>query len=213
MPHTIYQAGPLFSEAEQFYHITLTARLRNAGHKVVWPGNLFTERQIDKAGPHAPDLIFKGCRDAIDSCTCIVALLDGAQVDDGTAWEIGYAYAKGLPIYGLRTDFRQAGETKYNYANSMIQGCLAGLARNVEELVRLLADEGSFRHDRRVRDRRKGEEDAQALWGPVTPQLDSRLLDTRTEEVWPLERRKRDRRLNTTVRDGGDKLGDDDLPT
>jgi nucleoside 2-deoxyribosyltransferase len=36
----------------------------------------------------------------------MVAILDGSQVDDGTAWEIGYAYARGLPVWGLRTDFR-----------------------------------------------------------------------------------------------------------
>jgi len=29
-------------------------------------------------------------------CACI-ALLDGSQVDDGTAWEIGYFYAKKSP--------------------------------------------------------------------------------------------------------------------
>ena len=139
MPHIIYQAGPLFSEAEQAFHRALSVRLRDAGHEVIWPGDLLTEKQIDEAGPHAPSLIFNACRDAIDRCNCVVALIDGTQVDDGTAWEIGYAYAKGLPIYGLRTDFRQAGDTKYNYANSMIQGCMTGFARSIDDIVRMLA--------------------------------------------------------------------------
>ena len=137
--HTIYQAGPLFSEAEQAFHRALSARLREAGHTVIWPGDLLTEAQLEAAGPHAPHLIFTTCRDAINHSTCVVALLDGTQVDDGTAWEIGYAYAKGIPVYGLRTDCRKAGDTKYSYANSMIQGCLAGCARSVEELVRMPA--------------------------------------------------------------------------
>jgi len=137
--HTIYQAGPLFSEAEQSFHRELAVRLREAGHIVIWPGDLFAEGQIAAAGSHAPAFIFKGCRDAIDRCTCLVALLDGTQVDDGTAWEIGYAYAKSIPIYGLRTDFRVAGDTQHNYVNSMIQGCLTGFARSVEDLVRMLS--------------------------------------------------------------------------
>jgi nucleoside 2-deoxyribosyltransferase len=66
-------------------------------------------------------------------------LLDGQQVDDGTAWEIGYAYARGIPVYGLRTDVRHAGETPYSHVNSMIEGGLAGFTQNVEELVRMLA--------------------------------------------------------------------------
>jgi len=152
MPHSIYQAGPLFTEAECAWHRQLSASLQRAGHTVVWPGDLFARGQIDKAGPHAPSLIFKTCREALDRCTCVVALLDGVQVDDGTAWEIGYAYAKGLSVYGIRTDFRQAGDTKYSYANSMIQGCLAGFARSVDELVRLLGTaEGLTATDTRER--------------------------------------------------------------
>ena len=138
MPHTIYQTGPLFSEAEQSFHLILAECLRKAGHAVVWPGDLFVDGQIEEAGSYAPSLIFHGCRDAIDRCACMVALLEGSQVDDGTAWEIGYAYAKGIPVYGLRTEARNAGETPHSYLNSMIQGSLAGFARNVEELLRML---------------------------------------------------------------------------
>lgn len=38
-------------------------------------------------------------------CSSAFAVLDGVDVDSGTAWEIGYAYARGKPIIGLRTDF------------------------------------------------------------------------------------------------------------
>jgi nucleoside 2-deoxyribosyltransferase len=137
--HTIYQAGPLFSEAEQSFHRALSTSLRVAGHKVIWPGELFDHKHIEAADHYAPALIFKGCRSSIDNCTCVVALLDGPQVDDGTAWELGYAFAKGIPLYGLRTDFRRAGETPHSRVNSMIQACLTGFARSVEELVRMLA--------------------------------------------------------------------------
>ena len=64
------------------------------------------------------------CRDALDKCSHVVAWLDGAQVDDGTAWEVGYAYAKSKSIHGIHTDFRQAGDTTHSIVNAMIEGGL-----------------------------------------------------------------------------------------
>jgi nucleoside 2-deoxyribosyltransferase len=48
--------------------------------------------------------------EAIESCELLAANLDGQEVDSGTAAEIGYAAAKGLHCFGLRTDLRQSGE-------------------------------------------------------------------------------------------------------
>ena len=39
----------------------------------------------------------------------MVTVLDSVDVDSGTAWDIRYAYARGLPVYGLRTDFQTPG--------------------------------------------------------------------------------------------------------
>lgn len=144
MGFIIYQAGPLFSQAERDFHARLKLDMQKAGHAVIWPGELLSPDSIYNAGSGATKLIFETCRNAIDRCNCVVALLDGAQVDDGTAWEIGYAYAKGLPIYGLRTDSRQGGDTRYNRVNSMIEGCLAGLAVNMSTLVELIAKAGDL---------------------------------------------------------------------
>ena len=48
----------------------------------------------------------------------MVGIMDGSDPDSGTAWEIGYAYAKGTPIILLRTDFREwggrTGDAPYN---------------------------------------------------------------------------------------------------
>ena len=140
MPYTIYQAGPLFTSAERFFHHDLSARLRKAGHDVVWPGDLLSDAKI-KATNGPVQLIFQSCKAALELCTCMVALLDGPQVDDGTAWEIGYAHAKGMPIYGIRTDTRVAGDTSQNRVNSMIEGCLAGVARDIDELIRMIGVE------------------------------------------------------------------------
>jgi nucleoside 2-deoxyribosyltransferase len=131
----IYLAGPLFTDAERRWHQTAKAKLTAAGLEVVWPGELLTDARIKAAGQGAPSLIFKTCKDALDKCDRVVALLDGVQVDDGTAWEIGYAYAEGKPIYGIRTDTRIAGETGFSRVNGMIEGCLSGLVGTVPELI------------------------------------------------------------------------------
>jgi nucleoside 2-deoxyribosyltransferase len=50
--------------------------------------------------------------------------LDGTQVDDGTAWEIGYFYAKRSfeqKIIDIRTDFRRVGECKGACVNAIIE--------------------------------------------------------------------------------------------
>jgi uncharacterized protein (DUF952 family)/nucleoside 2-deoxyribosyltransferase len=46
----------------------------------------------------------------IERAAGIFAVLDGTDVDSGTAAEIGYASGLGRPIVGLRTDFRMAGD-------------------------------------------------------------------------------------------------------
>lgn len=81
----IYQAGPLFSEAERNWHRELRSRLVHAGYLVTWPYELFTPQEIQYWGEAAPRKIMEACRDALDGCDVVVALLDGTQVDDGTA--------------------------------------------------------------------------------------------------------------------------------
>ena len=47
---------------------------------------------------------------AIRSARLLIAHLDGQEVDAGTAAEVGYAAALGLPCLGLRSDLRASGE-------------------------------------------------------------------------------------------------------
>jgi nucleoside 2-deoxyribosyltransferase len=39
----------------------------------------------------------------------IVAIIDGADADSGTAWEMGYAAGLKKTVIAIRTDFRMAG--------------------------------------------------------------------------------------------------------
>lgn len=136
---TLYLAGPLFSEAKQAWHRATKARIEaETGWRVIWPFELFDQAEIATWGPDAPRRVMETCRDAIDRCDLMVALLDGPQVDDGTAWEIGYAHAKGIPVIGIRTDFRQAGDVPGACVNAMVHGSCREIVGSVGELVERL---------------------------------------------------------------------------
>ncbi len=136
---TLYLAGPLFCEATQAWHRATKARIQaETGHAVVWPFELFDQDEIPGWGQDAPRRVMERCRDALDGCVLVVALLDGPQVDDGTAWEIGYAHARGLPVIGVRTDFRSAGDVPGARVNAMIHASCAAIVRTTDELLAVL---------------------------------------------------------------------------
>ena len=137
----LYQAGPLFSDAERQWHLSFKQKLEAAGHTVIWPGELISQADVTAWGADAPRRIMQIDSEAILACDAVVALLDGAQVDDGTAWEIGYAYAKGIPVVGIRTDFRVCSDSGHEgVVNAMIQGSVVGIAGNVEEAVGMVEE-------------------------------------------------------------------------
>ncbi len=70
----------------------------------------------------------------LDDCDIVVAVLDGgSDADSGTSWEIGYAYAKGKKLLGLRTDFRTFGPE--GNVNLMIEVSLDELEKDIEGLL------------------------------------------------------------------------------
>jgi nucleoside 2-deoxyribosyltransferase len=82
--------------------------------------------------------IFSRCKSHLDDTDLMIALLDGSQVDDGTAWEIGYFFAKKSPeqkIIGIRTDFRRARESEGAIVNAMIEGACDRIVRSGKELM------------------------------------------------------------------------------
>jgi nucleoside 2-deoxyribosyltransferase len=135
MPKKVYQAGPLFTEAERLWHLKLKTNLEDSGFLVSWPGEWFDPGELGDMGKKAKDHIFKVCRANLDTSDLVVALLDGTQVDDGTAWEIGYAFSKGIPVYGIRTDFRNAGDTEHSLVNAMIECACEEVVGSVAELL------------------------------------------------------------------------------
>jgi hypothetical protein len=71
----------------------------------------------------------------------LVAQLDGQEVDGGTAAEIGYATALGLPCIAVRSDLRQSGEPGMT-VNLQVEAFIAMsggfITRSLDELVERL---------------------------------------------------------------------------
>ena len=134
----IYFAGPLFSTAERGWNATFAAALRAAGHDVFLPQE--QEPGKDAKGIFATDV------GGIDWADGLVAIMDGADPDSGTCWEVGYAYGK-KPIVLVRTDMRRnagSGGSGYNpmlteSATVRVDAVAAPMDRVVTEVLAALA--------------------------------------------------------------------------
>ena len=108
--YRIYLAAPLFSEAERDYNRVIAGLLTENFFDVYLPqdtGDTHAERSIDE---HRR--IFEQNKNALESADAVVAIIDGADADSGTAWEMGYAAAQGKPVIAIRTDFRTVGHSE-----------------------------------------------------------------------------------------------------
>jgi nucleoside 2-deoxyribosyltransferase len=136
----IYFAGPLFSAAERDWNASLAAALRGAGHEVFLPQE--QELGRDAAGIFATDV------GGIDWADGLVAIMDGADPDAGTCWEVGYAYRK-KPIVLVRTDMRRTASDGSGYnpmlaeaATIRIDAVAAATDRVAREVLDALAKLG-----------------------------------------------------------------------
>ena len=134
MKEKVYLSGPLFSWAEiECGRRIKKGILEELGERieVVWPHEIAAGSLWE---------IFQSNLKALDECKIMVAILDGPQVDDGTAWEVGYHYARGGKIVGIRTDFRKAGETALSKVNAMVEGSCVDIVSTLDLLVSRLLE-------------------------------------------------------------------------
>jgi nucleoside 2-deoxyribosyltransferase len=124
----LYLAAPLFTVADRAFNTALTEALEKDGHSVYLP-----QRDTPHAtGAGRTTTIFHANLAAL-ALADAVAVCEGSQVDDGTAWEIGYAYSRNMRVYGLRTDTRIVQQPDERI-NLMILESLDELAPSVEVL-------------------------------------------------------------------------------
>ena len=111
-----YVASPLgFSEAGRLYYQQVLLPALHTVVEPVDPWALTSAAEVERAAAEGRSRelaleIGRRNAEAIAGCELLVAHLDGQEVDSGTAAEVGYAAARGLTCFGLRSDLRQAGE-------------------------------------------------------------------------------------------------------
>lgn len=102
---TIYIAGPLFSTAERSFLESLDREVVARGFRTYLPHRDGGLARTDDSGRTAG--FFQADVHALVQCDCVLAVLSGPDVDSGTAWELGFAYALGKPLFGLYDDTRE----------------------------------------------------------------------------------------------------------
>lgn len=156
----VYLCSPLgFAESTRAFMEQLVARLS----KHVTVSNPWDDHRFDAEFAAVASLLHHGERQArlqkvnhelgrgneerIRACDAAFAILDGVDVDSGTAAEIGFAYALGKPVYGLRTDFRLAGDNEGAIVNLQVQYFIEAsggrVVTNAGELVAIAAKLGA----------------------------------------------------------------------
>lgn len=169
----IYIASPLgFSETGRMVHESLLVPLiRRAGYQVLDPWRLTPAVKLERARRVRDDRrrretwrrlnaeIAETNRRAIERADAVVAVLDGSDVDSGTAAEIGFAFARGKRIVGYRSDFRRTGDNEGATVNLQVEyfirasgGTIVGRIGDVRRALRgVLSRRSAVRRARSVR--------------------------------------------------------------
>lgn len=124
----VYVAGPLFDEGERWWIEQVEQTVASAG----WPTFLPHRDNPPKTKDNV-DQIFATNVAAIDRCSLVVASLNGTTTDDGTAWEVGYAFGGGKHIIGIHTDWRRRFDDEV--VNLMLERSVNALVRSLDELA------------------------------------------------------------------------------
>lgn len=130
-----YVAGPLgFSESGRFfYYKKLLPMISHAGFEILDPWEL-TDSSLIASAMNTPEGVAQRERwmevnsiighnndKAIKKCSIVVAILDGSDVDSGTATEIGAAATLGKLIIGYRSDFRLSTDNVGSTVNLQVE--------------------------------------------------------------------------------------------
>ena len=96
----IYIAGPFFTDKERtFLEIVIkSVKEMFPNEKLFIPMEHFIPDGENLSNNEWAEAVFKMDVEALNKCNRVIAAYSGLYSDTGTAWEIGYAYAKGIPV-------------------------------------------------------------------------------------------------------------------
>ena len=115
----IYIAGKIRSESEREFLEEIDKLCKSLGFETFLPhrdvGFAKSIKNVKK--------IFEGdIKKGFKNVNLVVAVLDGLHVGAGTAWELGYAYAKRIPAIGIKTD--ESVEDALEYLSAILIGSM-----------------------------------------------------------------------------------------
>lgn len=137
-----YIASPLCSEAEKSFNLRLRDFLVECGFTCYLPqadgGSLsaLVKQGVDDEETIRRRLFEADCA-AIRRSDLVIACLDGRVPDEGLCIEVGMAFTLGIPCLAFKTDTRTAIRGRDNL---MIEGCVASVARDWDQLREHLAE-------------------------------------------------------------------------
>ena len=131
----VYIASPLFNEEERKFNEKIKSFLEKK-YKVYLPqkDGLLLEDLI-KEGVEidsANRAIYNADINALKECDILLAILNGAHIDEGVAFEIGYMKGLGKDCIGYQSDIRRQLPLGNN---PMIQMSLSKKFSNIQELL------------------------------------------------------------------------------
>ncbi len=115
----VYLASPWFKNNERVMYTQILQKMRAEGHEVYAPVEHEVPNAWDLSNEEWGRQVFFADIKAIDECEEVWVLNFGMYSDTGTAWECGYAYAKGKTVRQLVYDFT----ADKVFSLMMINGC------------------------------------------------------------------------------------------
>ncbi len=154
----VYLASPLgFAASTKAYMEELEQALAGTGIEIInpWKSDFnaafqranaiadYTERVV--ALRRLNTEVGRDNEESIRVSDAVLAVLDGVDMDSGTASEIGFAFALGKRVHGLRTDIRLIGDNEGSVINLQVQYWIEAsggkIVRTLEEAVALYSSE------------------------------------------------------------------------
>lgn len=132
--HKIYIAGKIQTQSERETLEKIDALCKSLGFETFLPHrDVGIAKDIKEANKIFDGDIKKGFKDI----SLVIASLDGLHIGAGTAWELGYAYAKGIPSIGIKTDEKV--EEGFEYLSSILIASMP-IVSSFEELEKKIKE-------------------------------------------------------------------------
>lgn len=130
----VYIAGKIGTESEIEFLEKIDSLCKSLGLKTFLP-----HRDVGIAkGIEDVEKIFRGdITEGFKDVKLIVAVLDGLHIGAGTSWELGYAFAKGIPAIGIKTD--EPAEEALEYLSVILIGSMP-IVNSLEQLEKKIKE-------------------------------------------------------------------------